>query len=98
MNHDSKKELIKSTATRLVKMIIDSMSEETVKLLDEGSEGREVEQIIISNLHATLFELTSQIIYIQGRLMYDGDFEKSKIFMRNSIGFIVENIDKMEFN
>lgn len=79
-------------------MIIDSMSEETVKLLDEGSDGKEVEQIIISNLHATLFELTSQIIYIQGRLMYDGNFEKSKIFMRSSIGFIVENIDKMEFN
>lgn len=79
-------------------MIIDSLSEETSKLFDEGLEGREVEQLIISNLHATLFELTTQIVHIQGRLMYDGDFEKSKVFMLNSMGFIVESIDKMEFN
>jgi len=93
-----KKELIKSTATRLVKMIIDDMSNETTFLLNRGLDGLEVEQIIVSDLHATLFELTSQIIHIQGKLMYDGNFEKSKTFMKNSIGFIVENIDKMEFN
>ena len=79
-------------------MIIDDMSNETTFLLNRGFDGLEVEQIIVSDLHATLFELTSQIIHIQGKLMYDGNFEKSKTFMKNSIGFIVENIDKMEFN